>query len=86
MKLNQTADIDIFFVSGLHNDGERNAFDGPGRVLGHAFMPPFGKSKKSIDGDLHLDNDEKWTINEKKGTLLKIHFLFTIRKMIQYIS
>ncbi|XP_073465837.1 matrix metalloproteinase-18-like isoform X2 [Aquarana catesbeiana] len=70
VNVNQTADIDIFFVSGLHNDGERNAFDGPGRVLGHAFMPPFRKSKKSIDGDLHLDNDEKWTINEKKGVNL----------------
>ncbi|XP_018423424.1 PREDICTED: matrix metalloproteinase-18-like [Nanorana parkeri] len=70
VNVNQTADIDIFFVSGLHNDGERNAFDGPGRVLGHAFMPPFSKSKKSIDGDLHLDNDEKWTINEKKGVNL----------------
>ncbi|XP_072283968.1 matrix metalloproteinase-18-like isoform X3 [Pyxicephalus adspersus] len=67
VNVNQTADIDIFFVSGLHNDGESNAFDGPGRILGHAFMPPFSKNKKSIDGDLHLDNDEKWTINEKKG-------------------
>ncbi|KAM8921382.1 matrix metalloproteinase-18-like [Pelodytes ibericus] len=65
--INQTADIDIFFVSGLHNDGFRNAFDGPGRVLGHAFMPPSSKSKKDIDGDLHLDNDEKWSINQKKG-------------------
>ncbi|XP_073493544.1 matrix metalloproteinase-18-like [Phyllobates terribilis] len=68
--INQTADIDIFFVSGRHNDGERNAFDGPGRVLGHAFMPPFSKTKKDLDGDLHLDNDEKWSINEKKGVNL----------------
>ncbi|MEE6521136.1 hypothetical protein FKM82_019196 [Ascaphus truei] len=68
--IKETADIDIFFVSGLHNDGERNAFDGPGRVLGHAFMPPFNTKKKPIDGDLHLDNDEKWTINEKKGVNL----------------
>ncbi|XP_073405722.1 stromelysin-2-like [Dendrobates tinctorius] len=68
--INQTADIDMFFVSGQHNDGERNAFDGPGRVLGHAFMPPFSKTKKDLDGDLHLDNDEKWSINEKKGVNL----------------
>ncbi|KAE8587734.1 hypothetical protein XENTR_v10022081 [Xenopus tropicalis] len=68
--INETADIDMFFVSGLHNDGIKNAFDGPGRVLGHAFMPPFSKNKKDIDGDLHLDNDEKWTINEKKGVNL----------------
>ncbi|XP_063296236.1 matrix metalloproteinase-18-like [Pelobates fuscus] len=67
--ISQTADMDIFFVSGLHNDGSKNAFDGPGRVLGHAFMPPMSK-KKDIDGDLHLDNDEKWTINEKKGVNL----------------
>ncbi|XP_075699596.1 stromelysin-2-like [Rhinoderma darwinii] len=68
--INKTADIDMFFVTGWHNDGERNAFDGPGRVLGHAFMPPVSKSMKSIDGDLHLDNDEKWSINEKKGVNL----------------
>ncbi|KAM4662078.1 stromelysin-2-like [Discoglossus pictus] len=68
--INKSADIDIFFVSGLHNDGTRNAFDGPGRVLGHAFMPPYDKKKTDIAGDLHLDNDEKWTINEKKGVNL----------------
>ncbi|KAG8449698.1 hypothetical protein GDO86_016371 [Hymenochirus boettgeri] len=68
--MNDTADIDMFFVSGLHNDGDKNAFDGPGRVLGHAFMPPVGKKNKGIDGDLHLDNDEKWTVNEKKGVNL----------------
>ncbi|KAM4013584.1 stromelysin-2-like [Anomaloglossus baeobatrachus] len=68
--INKTADIDMFFVSGRHNDGERNAFDGPGRVLGHAFMPPFSKTKKDLDGDLHLDNDEKWSINDKKGVNL----------------
>uniref|UniRef100_A0A8C5WLA6 Peptidase metallopeptidase domain-containing protein n=1 Tax=Leptobrachium leishanense TaxID=445787 RepID=A0A8C5WLA6_9ANUR len=68
--VNKTADIDIFFVSGLHNDGSRNSFDGPGRVLGHAFMPPVGKKKRDLDGDLHLDNDEKWTVNEKKGVNL----------------
>ncbi|XP_029454674.1 matrix metalloproteinase-19-like isoform X2 [Rhinatrema bivittatum] len=65
--INNTADIDIFFVAGLHSDGVINAFDGPGRVLGHAFFPPFKNVKKPIDGDLHLDNDENWTLNTKKG-------------------
>ncbi|XP_069494838.1 matrix metalloproteinase-18-like [Ambystoma mexicanum] len=64
---NSSADIDIFFVSGIHADGGKNAFDGSGRVLGHAFFPPAKSSKKDIDGDLHLDNDENWTSASKRG-------------------
>ncbi|XP_078515686.1 matrix metalloproteinase-18-like [Lissotriton helveticus] len=67
---NKTADIDIFFVAGVHADGGGNAFDGSGRVLGHAFFPPAKTSIKAIDGDLHLDNDENWTTKVKKGVNL----------------
>ncbi|KAJ1103725.1 hypothetical protein NDU88_001146 [Pleurodeles waltl] len=67
---NRTADIEIFFVAGRHADGAGNAFDGSGRVLGHAFFPPAKSSTKAIDGDLHLDNDENWTTRVKKGVNL----------------
>ncbi|KAI4347659.1 hypothetical protein L6164_008451 [Bauhinia variegata] len=49
----QHADIVIGFHSRDHGDGY--PFDGPGRVLAHAFAPQ--------DGRLHLDGDEKWSTN-----------------------
>ncbi|KAL9379103.1 hypothetical protein Peur_027585 [Populus x canadensis] len=47
------ADIVIGFQSGDHGDGD--PFDGPGRILAHAFAP--------TDGRLHYDADEKWSTN-----------------------
>jgi hypothetical protein len=47
------ADIVIGFQSGDH--GDRYPFDGPGRILAHAFAP--------TDGRFHYDADEKWSTN-----------------------
>ncbi|KAI1309388.1 Pleckstrin homology domain-containing family G member 5 [Halotydeus destructor] len=56
------ADIEISFVVGDH--GDRNAFDGPGKTLAHAFFPKFG-------GNCHFDDAEKWTLSsERFGTSL----------------
>jgi hypothetical protein len=55
---NQKRAIDIFFASGDHGDGFK--FDGPGRVLAHAFYPP--PNAETIAGDLHFDSDEPWKI------------------------
>lgn len=55
---NQRKSIDIFFAAGDHGDGFK--FDGPGRLLAHAFYPP--PNAETIAGDLHLDADEPWKI------------------------
>ncbi|VDM17940.1 unnamed protein product [Wuchereria bancrofti] len=49
------ADVKIRFAIGDHGDPYR--FDGSGRILAHAFPPGEG-----IGGDIHLDDDERWTI------------------------
>lgn len=40
----------LSFERGDHKDG--NPFDGPGKKVGHAFLPP--------SGVVHLDEDEVW--------------------------
>ncbi|KAL8132404.1 hypothetical protein AgCh_008058 [Apium graveolens] len=47
-----SSDLTIGFASGDHGDG--HPFDGPGRVLAHAFKP--------TDGRLHCDADESFSI------------------------
>ncbi|KAJ0180264.1 hypothetical protein K1T71_003668 [Dendrolimus kikuchii] len=47
------ADIKVSFAGGDHGDGF--PFDGPGRVVAHAFPPPHGA--------MHFDDDELWTDN-----------------------
>lgn len=56
---NAQADIEISFVSGDHGDG--SSFDGPGRVLAHAFYPP--PNGGALAGDAHFDEAETWSVS-----------------------
>jgi len=53
--------IEIRFESGSHGDDD--AFDGPGGTLAHAFFPMYG-------GDVHIDDDENWSVNSTRGVSL----------------
>ena len=53
--------IDIRFERRSH--GDKDSFDGRGGTLAHAFFPVYG-------GDVHIDEDEDWTVNTSRGTSL----------------
>lgn len=63
---NGDPDIEIYFARGNHGDGVGNSFDGPGRVLAHAYYP--------TDGGTHFDEDEKWVFrgNANDGIDLEV--------------
>ncbi|XP_072163589.1 interstitial collagenase-like [Diadema setosum] len=66
------ADIDISFQRGDHGDGK--PFDGPGYVLAHSFVPHLSSDQSGLTGNIHLDEDENWTVESPSGTNL----MFTI--------
>lgn len=64
-EVSNNGDIAILWATGNHGDGAGNAFDGTNGVLAHAFFPP--PNGGSIAGDLHLDDDEAWTLVAQAG-------------------
>lgn len=55
------ADIVILWGAGNHGDGF--PFDGTNGVLAHAFFPP--PDGGAFSGDIHFDEDEQWTMDER---------------------
>ncbi len=72
------ADIRLAFEVREHGDGEDNAFDGSGGVLAHAFFPGSTYQGESMDGQLHADDEEAFTMNlPDADTMIDLAFVVT---------
>ncbi|XP_014785210.1 matrix metalloproteinase-20 isoform X2 [Octopus bimaculoides] len=68
-----TADIEVEFCIGDHNDGV--PFDGPGNTLAHAFFP--NNITDLLSGNVHFDDDEKWVLGDENGKPVSTKELIT---------
>ncbi|XP_055493046.1 collagenase 3-like [Leucoraja erinacea] len=59
------ADMMISFQYRAHGDG--SPFDGPSKILAHAFSPG-----KYIGGDVHFDVEESWSMNREEYNLFLV--------------
>ncbi|KAH7731591.1 matrix metalloproteinase [Aphelenchoides avenae] len=70
------ADITILWAEGDHGDAHK--FDGPGNdganILAHTFYPNY-QSKGNLNGDIHLDDFEKWNINGSRDGASLAHVI-----------
>lgn len=73
----EDADIRIDFARGKH--GDSYDFTGPGENLAHAFYPGTG-----IGGDVHMDEDESWDIEDGKGG--DISFFLTLLHEVIFLK
>ncbi|PAV60464.1 hypothetical protein WR25_10590 [Diploscapter pachys] len=64
--------IDIYFARGYH--GCKEAMDGRGGIVAHSKFPP--------KGVLHLDADERWSIDGKRGVDLRYTLLHEIGHLL----
>lgn len=71
------ADIRIDFARLSHGDGFN--FTGPGESLAHAFPPG-----KGIGGDVHMDNDEKWDLEDGSGG--DVSFFYTLLHEVRFLT
>uniref|UniRef100_G1SJV0 Matrix metallopeptidase 26 n=1 Tax=Oryctolagus cuniculus TaxID=9986 RepID=G1SJV0_RABIT len=61
----QDADIELSFRKRAHGDGW--SFDGPGGILGHAFLPD-----SQSQGAVHFDKDEHWSTSNRGFNLFLV--------------
>lgn len=73
------ADIKIDFARLNHGDGY--AFTGPGGTLAHAFPPSSG-----LGGDVHMDQDEPWDLDDGKGKPGDVSFFYTFLHEVRFIK
>ena len=59
-----SSDADIRVQYSRRQHGDNFPFDSEGGVLAHAFYPHSG----ALAGEIHFDDDERWTHDGRRGT------------------
>ena len=59
-----SSDADIRVQYSRRQHGDNFPFDSEGGVLAHAFYPHSG----ALAGEIHFDDDERWTHDDRRGT------------------
>lgn len=54
-------DADFMISFGKREHGDKYPFDGPGKILGHAYFP----GTSALSGDVHFDDDQTWTLTKE---------------------
>ena len=66
----------MYLQFGRYYHGDYYPFDGVGGTLAHAFLPGSFYGESELEGDVHFDDDETFTVRSSEGKNEQVYLVY----------